>query len=34
MNNQFQSIDIRNNVPNANIDVQADQGARNDGRLI
>ncbi|WP_454742102.1 hypothetical protein [Cupriavidus necator] len=34
MNNQFQSIDIRNNAPNANIDFQANQGARNDGRLI
>ncbi|MFS8973313.1 hypothetical protein PO002_02215 [Cupriavidus necator] len=34
MDNQFQNIDIRNNAPNANVDVQADQGARNDGRLI
>ncbi|WP_340526788.1 hypothetical protein [Cupriavidus necator] len=34
MNNQFQNIDIRNNAPNANINVQGDQGARNDGRLI
>ncbi|WP_232431462.1 hypothetical protein [Cupriavidus sp. UYPR2.512] len=33
MNNQFQNIDIRNNAPNANINVQGDQGARNDGRL-
>lgn len=34
MNNQFQNIDIRNNAPNANINVLGDQGARNDGRLI
>lgn len=34
MNNQFQNIDIRNNAPNANINVQGDQGARNDGRLV
>jgi hypothetical protein len=34
MNKQFQNIDIRNNAPNANINVQGDQGARNDGRLI
>lgn len=34
MNNQFPNIDIRNNAPNASINVQADQGARNDGRLI
>lgn len=34
MNNQFQNIDIRNNAPNANINVRGDQGARNDGRLI
>lgn len=34
MNKQFQNIDIRSNAPNANINVQGDQGARNDGRLI
>lgn len=34
MNNQFQNIDIRNNAPNANINVRGDQGARNDGRLV
>ncbi|WP_432257726.1 hypothetical protein [Cupriavidus sp. TMH.W2] len=34
MNNQFQNIDIRNNAPNANINVRGDQSARNDGRLI
>ncbi|WP_454763310.1 hypothetical protein [Cupriavidus campinensis] len=34
MNNQFQNIDIRNNAPNSNINVDAAMDARNKGRLI
>lgn len=33
MVNQFQNIDVRNSAPGANINVQAGQGARNDGRM-
>lgn len=33
MVNQFQNIDVRNTAPGANINVQAGQGARNDGRM-
>ena len=34
MNNQFQSIDVRNDAPNSAISVDAGQGARNQGRLV
>lgn len=34
MNNQFQTIDVRNTAPNSSISLNSDQGAHNQGRLV